>query len=72
VLAAAIGSIGFGASFAIVAAFPLIASAFVPVAAEAAAARGAAASGPGAPGGGPQHAGRLPAAGAGREPAAPA
>jgi sugar phosphate permease len=34
VLALAIGSIGFGASFAVVAAFPLVAAAFVPVAAE--------------------------------------
>jgi sugar phosphate permease len=34
VLALAIGSIGFGGSFAIVAAFPLVAAAFVPVAAE--------------------------------------
>ena len=34
VLALAIGSIGFGASFAIVAAFPLVAAAFVPVLAE--------------------------------------
>jgi len=34
VLALAIGSIGFGASFAIVAAFPLVAAGFVPVLAE--------------------------------------
>jgi sugar phosphate permease len=34
VLALAIGSIGFGGSFAIVAAFPLVAAAFVPVLAE--------------------------------------
>jgi sugar phosphate permease len=33
-LAVAIGAIGFGASFAVVAAFPLVASMFVPVAAE--------------------------------------
>jgi MFS family permease len=39
VLALAIGSIGFGASFAVVAIFPLIAAAFVPVRAEGAAAR---------------------------------
>jgi sugar phosphate permease len=36
VLALAIGSIGFGASFAVVAAFPLVAAAFVPVSAESA------------------------------------
>ncbi len=36
VLALAIGSIGFGASFAVVAAFPLVAAAFVPVWAEGA------------------------------------
>jgi sugar phosphate permease len=35
VLALAIGSIGFGASFAVVAVFPLVAAAFVPVSAEA-------------------------------------
>ncbi len=40
VLALAIGSIGFGGSFAIVAAFPLVAAAFVPVAAEGTGARG--------------------------------
>jgi len=34
VLALAIGSIGFGASFAIVAVFPMVAAAFVPVSAE--------------------------------------
>ncbi|HTA11376.1 MAG TPA: MFS transporter, partial [Streptosporangiaceae bacterium] len=34
VLALAIGSIGFGASFAVVAAFPLVAAALVPVSAE--------------------------------------
>ena len=39
VLALAIGSIGFGASFAVVAAFPLVAAAFVPVSAEGAAVR---------------------------------
>jgi sugar phosphate permease len=39
VLALAIGSIGFGGSFAIVAAFPLVAAAFVPVAAEGTGAR---------------------------------
>jgi hypothetical protein len=48
VLALAIGSIGFGSSFAIVALFPLLAAAFVPVSAErgpaAAAARPARAS----------------------------
>jgi sugar phosphate permease len=36
VLALAIGSIGFGTSFAVVAAFPLVAAAFVPVSAEGA------------------------------------
>ncbi len=40
ILALAIGSIGFGASFAIVAGFPLVAAAFVPVAAEGTSARG--------------------------------
>ncbi len=35
VLALAIGAVGFGTSFAVVAAFPLIAAAFVPVSAEA-------------------------------------
>ena len=40
VLALAIGSAGFGASFAVVAAFPLVAAAFVPVSAERATARG--------------------------------
>ena len=39
VLALAIGSIGFGASFAVVAAFPLVAAVFVPVSAEGAAVR---------------------------------
>ncbi len=39
VLALTIGSIGFGASFAIVAAFPLVAAVFVPVSAEGAAVR---------------------------------
>jgi sugar phosphate permease len=39
VLALAIGSIGFGASFAVVAAFPLVAAAFVPVSAEGGVAR---------------------------------
>jgi MFS family permease len=38
VLALAIGSAGFGASFAVVAIFPLVAAAFVPVSAEHAAA----------------------------------
>ena len=37
VLALTIGSLGFGASFAIVAAFPLVAALLVPVAAERAA-----------------------------------
>jgi sugar phosphate permease len=40
VLALAIGSAGFGASFAVVAAFPLVAAAFVPVSAERATAPG--------------------------------
>jgi sugar phosphate permease len=39
VLALAIGSIGFGASFAVVAAFPLVAAALVPVSAEGSVAR---------------------------------
>src|SRR5580704_7720387 len=39
VLALAIGSIGFGTSFAVVAAFPLVAAAFVPVSAEGRAVR---------------------------------
>ena len=39
VLAMAIGTIGFGGAFAVVAAFPLVAAAFVPVAAERAAQR---------------------------------
>jgi sugar phosphate permease len=39
VLALAIGSIGFGASFAVVAAFPLVAAALVPVSAEGRVAR---------------------------------
>jgi sugar phosphate permease len=43
VLALAIGSIGFGASFAVVAAFPVVAALFVPVGAE----RTLAAAGPG-------------------------
>jgi sugar phosphate permease len=40
VLALAIGSAGFGVSFAVVAVFPLVAAAFVPVSAERATARG--------------------------------
>jgi sugar phosphate permease len=44
VLALAIGTVGFGTSFAVVAAFPLIAAAFVPVSAEVRAARPTAAS----------------------------
>ncbi len=40
VLALVIGSLGFGGSFALVAAFPLVAAAFVPVAAEGTGARG--------------------------------
>jgi sugar phosphate permease len=64
VLALAIGSIGFGASFAVVAAFPLIAAAFVPVAAEATAARSAGDRAPDEPG-----AVRPPAAGTGPQPA---
>jgi MFS family permease len=39
VLALAIGSIGFGTSFAVVAAFPLVAAVFVPVSTEAASVR---------------------------------
>jgi sugar phosphate permease len=52
VLALAISSIGFGPSFAVVAAFPLVAAAFVPVAAEgsvAGAGTGAAGTGQSAP-----------------------
>jgi hypothetical protein len=45
VMALAIGAVGYGASFAVVAAFPLLAAFLVPVAAEAAAAPGH----PGAP-----------------------
>jgi hypothetical protein len=39
-MALAIGAVGYGASFAAVAAFPLVAALFVPVAAERAAATG--------------------------------
>lgn len=44
VLALAIGAVGFGPSFAVVAAFPLVAAAFVPVSWEIGAARPQAAS----------------------------
>jgi ABC-type nickel/cobalt efflux system permease component RcnA len=46
VLALAIGSIGFGAAFAVVAAFPIAAAALVPVSAERASARRSGASAP--------------------------
>jgi len=48
-LAVAIGAHGYGASFAVVAAFPLLAALFVPVSAERTAARPAAPAAPAAP-----------------------